>query len=68
MQHKPKFNGIILAAVLMVLTLLFVSLSPLMSASASQHIYYSTVRDYFCNNQVTSFRLDLNTASLEMWL
>ena len=68
MQHKPKFNGIILAAVLMVLTLLFVSLSPLMSASASQHIYYSTVRDYFRNNQVTSFRLDLNTASLEMWL
>lgn len=68
MQHKPKFNGIILAAVIMVLTLLFVSLSPLMSASASQHIYYSTVRDYFRNNQVTSFRLDLNTASLEMWL
>ena len=68
MQHKPKFNGIILAAVLMVLTLLFVSLSPLMSASASQHIYYSTVRDYFRNNQVTSFRLDLHTASLEMWL
>ena len=37
LQHKqPKFNGILVVAVLMVLVLFFVSLSPLLAASATK--------------------------------
>ena len=68
MQHKPRFNGILLVAVLMVLVLFFVSLSPLLAASASSHINYSEIYYYFENHQVTSYRLDLGTNKLEMWL
>ena len=68
MQHKPRFNGILLVAVLMVLVLFFVSLSPLLAVSASSHINYSEIYYYFENHQVTSYRLDLGTNKLEMWL
>ncbi len=68
MQHKPRFNGILVVAVLMVLVLFFVSLSPLLASSASGHINYSEVYYYFENQQVTSYRLDLGTYKLEMWL
>ena len=68
MQHKPRFNGILVVAVLMVLVLFFVSLSPLLASSASSHINYSEVYYYFENQQVTSYRLDLGTYKLEMWL
>ena len=68
MQHKPRFSGILLVAVLMVLVLLFVSLSPLVAASASKHVNYSDIYYYFQNQQVTSYRLDRNTNTLEMWL
>ncbi|WP_295339294.1 ATP-dependent zinc metalloprotease FtsH [uncultured Subdoligranulum sp.] len=52
----------------MVLVLFFVSLSPLLASSASGHINYSEVYYYFENQQVTSYRLDLGTYKLEMWL
>ena len=68
MQRKPRFSGILLVAVLMVVVLLFVSLSPLVAASASKHVNYSDIYYYFQNQQVTSYRLDRNTNLLEMWL
>lgn len=68
MQHKPRFSGILVVAVLMVLVLFFVSLSPLLASSASTHINYSEIYYYFENQQVTSYRLDLGTNRLEMWL
>ena len=68
MQHKPRFSGILVVAVLMVLILFFVSLSPLLSASAANHINYSEIYYYFENQQVTSYRLDMGTNKLEMWL
>ena len=68
MQHKPRFSGILVVAVLMVLVLFFVSLSPLRASSASTHINYSEIYYYFENQQVTSYRLDLGTNRLEMWL
>ena len=64
MQRKPRFSGILLVAVLMVVVLLFVSLSPLVAASASKHVNYSDIYYYFQNQQVTSYRLDRNTSGL----
>ena len=69
MQHKqPKFSGILVVAVLMVLVLFFVSLSPLLAATGTKDTTYSEIYYYFENQQVTSFRLDLGTGSLELWL
>lgn len=68
MQHKPRFSGILVVAVLMVVVLFFVSLSPLLASSASAHINYSEIYYYFESHQVTSYRLDLGNGRLEMWL
>ena len=68
MQHKPRFSGILVVAVLMVLVLFFVSMSPLLAASASNHINYSEIYYYFENHQVTAYRLDRGTDKLELWL
>ena len=69
MQHKqPKFSGILVVTVLMVLVLFFVSLSPLLAATGTKDTTYSEIYYYFENQQVTSFRLDLGTGSLELWL
>ena len=69
MQHKqPKFSGILVVAVLMVLVLFFVSLSPLLAATGTKDTTYSEIYYYFENQQVTSFRLNLGTGSLELWL
>ena len=69
MQHKqPNFSGILVVAVLMVLVLFFVSLSPLLAATGTKDTTYSEIYYYFENQQVTSFRLDLGTGSLELWL
>ena len=68
MQHKPRFSGILVVAVLMVLVLFFVSLSPLLASTASSHINYSEIYYYFENQQVTSYRLDMGTYKLELWL
>ena len=67
-QKQPKFSGILVVAVLMVLVLFIVSLSPLLAASGSKDTTYSEIYYYFENQQVTSFRLDLGTGSLELWL
>ena len=64
-QKQPKFSGILVVAVLMVLVLFIVSLSPLLAASGSKDTTYSEIYYYFENQQVTSFRLDLGTGSLE---
>ena len=58
-QKQPKFSGILVVAVLMVLVLFIVSLSPLLAASGSKDTTYSEIYYYFENQQVTSFRLDL---------
>ncbi len=68
MQHKPRFNGILVVAVLMVMVLFIVSMSPLLAASAANHINYSEIYYYFENHQVTSYRLDVGTNKLELWL
>ena len=68
MQHKPRFSGILVVAVLMVLVLFFVSMSPLLAASASNHINYSEIYYYFENHQVTAYLLDRGTDELELWL
>ena len=68
MQQKPRFNGILAVAALMVLVLFFVSMSPLLSVSAAKHLNYSEIYYYFQSNQVTSFRLDRNNLRLELWL
>ena len=52
----------------MVLVLFFVSLSPLLAATGTKDTTYSEIYYYFENQQVTSFRLDLGTGSLELWL
>ncbi|MEI3272309.1 MAG: hypothetical protein V8S13_03645 [Gemmiger formicilis] len=62
-QKQPKFSGILVVAVLMVLVLFIVSLSPLLAASGSKDTTYSEIYYYFENQQVTSFRLDLGTGS-----
>ena len=68
MQHNPRFNGILVVAALMVLVLFFVSMSPLLSATAAKHLNYSEIYYYFQSNQVTAFRLDRNNLRLELWL
>ena len=68
MQQKPRFNGILAVAALMVLVLFFVSMSPLLSATAAKRINYSEIYYYFESLQVTSYRLDLGTNRLELWL
>ena len=67
-QKQPKFSGILVVAVLMVLVLFIVSLSPLLAASGSKDTTYSEIYYYFENQQMTSFHLDLGTGSLELWL
>ena len=62
-QKQPKFSGILVVAVLTVLVLFIVSLSPLLAASGSKDTTYSEIYYYFENQQVTSFRLDLGTAA-----
>lgn len=68
MQKKPRFNGILIVIVLMAVIMMFAGMTPLLSARASDHIFYSKVESYFKNNQVTSFRYDRNTGELELWL
>ena len=53
-QKQPKFSGILVVAVLMVLVLFIVSLSPLLAASGSKDTTYSEIYYYFENQQVTS--------------
>ena len=60
-QKQPKFSGILVVAVLMVLVLFFISLSPLLAETGNKDTTYSEIYYYFENQQVTSFRLNQGT-------
>ena len=68
MQQKPRFNGMILAAVLMVIALIAISSMSMLGSASSGEYFYSEIEGYFRSNQVTSFLLDSNTGVLELWL
>lgn len=68
MQQKPRFNGMILAAVLMVIALIAISSMSMLGSASSGQYFYSEIEGYFRANQVTSFLLDSNTGVLELWL
>ena len=68
MQQKPRFNGMILAAVLMVIALIAISSMSMLGSASSRQYFYSEIEGYFRANQVTSFLLDSNTGVLELWL
>lgn len=66
MQHKPRFSGIIIAAVLMVAALVTISSYSSLFASSKSTMMLSEAMGYFESNQVTYFNLDLNTGVIEM--
>ena len=66
MQHKPRFSGIIIAAVLMVAALVMISSYSSLFASSKSTMMLSEAMGYFESNQVTYFNLDLNTGVIEM--
>ena len=61
MQHKPRFSGIIIAAVLMVAALVMISSYSSLFAPSKSTMMLSEAMGYFESNQVTYFNLDLNT-------
>lgn len=67
MQHKPR-NGIIIAAVLMVLVLIMFSTFSSLAGASGNTVAYSEVIGYFRSHQVTAFDLDLNTGIIEISL
>ncbi|WP_294499915.1 ATP-dependent zinc metalloprotease FtsH [uncultured Gemmiger sp.] len=68
MQQKPRFSGGILIAVVLVLALVMVTMYSSLSGSDTSTMAYSDVIEYFENNQVTAFDLDLNTGTIELSL
>ena len=46
-QKQPKFSGILVVAVLMVLVLFFISLSPLLAETGNKDTTYSEIYYYF---------------------
>ena len=66
MQHKPRFSGIIIAAVLMVAALVMISSYSSLFGSSKSTMMLSEAMGYFESNQVTYFNLDLNTGVIEM--
>ncbi|MDD4850451.1 MAG: ATP-dependent zinc metalloprotease FtsH [Gemmiger sp.] len=67
MQHKPRINGFLVAAIL-VLTLVMVTVYSSMTGTSRSTMAYSEVMDYFANNQVTAYDLDLNTGVIQLSL
>ena len=55
MQHKPRFSGIIIAAVLMVAALVMISSYSSLFASSKSTMMLSEAMGYFESNQVTYF-------------
>ena len=53
MQHKPRFSGIIIAAVLMVAALVMISSYSSLFASSKSTMMLSEAMGYFESNQVT---------------
>ena len=68
MQHKPRFSGIIVAAVLLVVALVMVSGYSTLFSSSGSTMMMSEVMGYFESNQVTYFNLDLNTGVIDLSL
>ena len=68
MQHKPRLSGIIITAVLLVLVLVMATAYTSMSSSSSSTMKLSEVMNYFSANQVTYFKLDLNTGVIDLSL
>ena len=68
MQQKPRFSGGILIAIVLVLALVMVTMYSSLSGSEPSTMAYSDVIEYFENNQVTAFELDLNTGTIELSL
>ena len=68
MQHKPRFSGIIVAAILLVFALVMISTYSSMFGTNSSTMMMSEAMGYFESNQVTYFNLDLNTGVIEMSL
>ncbi len=68
MQHKPRFSGVIVAAVLLVLALVVTTTVASMSGSSGSTMKLSEVMGYFEANQVTYFNLDLNTGVIDLSL
>lgn len=68
MQHKPRISGIIIAAVLLVVALVVTANIALYTGAGGDSIELSKVMHYFEANQVTYFKLDLNTGVIDMSL
>lgn len=68
MQHKPRLSGIIITAVLLVLVLVMATTYASMSSSSASTMKLSEVMNYFSANQVTYFKLDLNTGVIDLSL
>ena len=68
MQQKPRFSGGIIIAIVLVLALVMVTMYSSLSGSEPSTMAYSDVIEYFENNQVTAFELDLNTGTIELSL
>ena len=68
MQQKPRFSGGIVIAIVLVLALVMVTMYSSLSGTDTSTMAYSDVIEYFENNQVTAFDLDLNTGVIEMSL
>ena len=68
MQHKPRLSGIIITAVLLVLVLVMATTYTSMSSSSASTMKLSEVMNYFSANQVTYFKLDLNTGVIDLSL
>ena len=68
MQHKPRFSGIIVAAILLVVALIMISSYSAIFSSSGNTMMMSEAMAYFESNPVTYFNLDLNTGVIEMSL
>ena len=68
MQHKQRFSGIIVAAILLVVALIMISSYSAIFSSSGNTMMMSEAMAYFESNQVTYFNLDLNTGVIEMSL
>ena len=67
MQRKPRFNGVLLALVLVAVLVVVTAFTSGFSGETNS-MSYSKVVSYFENQQVTAFNLDLNNSTIELCL
>lgn len=67
MQRKPRFNGVLMALILVIILVAVTAFSSGFSSSGSS-MSYSRVVSYFEHQQVTAFNLDLNNSTIELCL